>query len=158
MKLGVVSDTHGIVHSDLHRHLDDVGMILHAGDIGSDNVIEELELHAPVVAVRGNTDTYPITGRYRERELVEVLSRRIYITHRFIEGRRKISRVATDINNVRPQIVVFGHTHEQYAAFEDGILYFNPGSCGHRRPGTRTGLGIITINDELISHEFIYLE
>ncbi len=157
MKLGVVSDTHGTFHPELHRYLDGTDMVLHAGDIGSEHVVKRLETYAPVVAVYGNTDTFPIVNEYKERELIEVLNKKIYLTHRFIEGRVKVSHIVNDIDDVKPAIVVFGHTHKQYAEFEDGIFYFNPGSCGLRRPGTRTGLGIITITGELINHEFIYL-
>jgi len=158
MKIAVVSDTHGTIHPDIYRHLDGVDLMLHAGDIGREDVISELKLFAPVVAVYGNTDTFPLVERYREKELIDVLGKKIYLTHRFIEGGRKIPHVVSDIDRLRPSMVVFGHTHRQHAESIDGILYFNPGSCGFRRPGTRTALGILTINNELINHEFIFLD
>ena len=104
-------------------------------------------------------DEFPITGRCKETEFFEVAGKSIYLTHRYMEGANyKVPSVVKDIEEKRPDIVVFGHTHNQYAGVLDGILFFNPGSAGQRRSGKRLGVGIININGPAINHQIIYID
>lgn len=158
VKIGVVSDTHGVIHPRAFHYLEGTDMILHAGDIGSEEVLLELEALAPVTAVSGNTDVAPLAFECREREIIEIGGRIIYLAHRVMEGGRYLPYVLRDIGRVGPDVVVFGHTHRQHAEWMDGILFFNPGGAGHRRPGTKLGVGLLTIGEEGINHETFYLE
>lgn len=158
MKIGVISDTHGYIHPGAFEHLEGTDLILHAGDIGNENILSDLEALAPVTAVTGNTDSFPLTGRLNEREIIDAGGVRIYLTHRFIEGSHIIHSVMKDIQKESPDIVVFGHTHQQYADNSEGILFFNPGAAGHRRPGTRTGVGLLELGGARVDHKIFYLE
>jgi len=158
MKIGVISDTHGYVHPLAFEHLEGSDLILHAGDIGKESVLADLESLAPVCAVTGNTDTFPLRGRLNATEIIAAAGIRIYLTHRFMEGRHIIPPVMDDIHRVKPDIVVFGHTHRQHAEHSEGIFFFNPGAAGHRRPGTQTGVGLLDIENRKINHKIFYLE
>jgi len=162
MKIGVISDTHGSINPAAFDFFNDVDLILHAGDIGNSDIITELEAFAPVTAVLGNTDGFPFTGRYPEREIIYIKGKKIYLTHAVINGNRQIPSVIKDIENNAPDIVIFGHTHRQHAFKKKGIFFFNPGSAGPVRAGTRPGVGILTIDDSIeglgVEHEIFYLD
>ena len=158
MKIGVISDTHGHIHPGAFDCLKGVDLILHAGDVGSDSVLVELETLAPVKAVSGNTDSFPLTSRLKEKEIITVAGIKLYLTHRFIERGLTLPPVMNDIHREKPDIVVFGHTHQQHAEQLDGIFFFNPGAVGYRRPGTRTGVGLLKLENGKISHKIFYLE
>ena len=158
MKIGVISDTHGHIHPGAFDCLEGTDLILHAGDIGNETVLSDLETLAPVKAVSGNTDSFPLVGRLKETEIIAVAGLRIYLTHRFIEGGRTIPPVMKDVQKEKPDIVVFGHTHRQHTEQSNGIFFFNPGAAGHRRPGTRTGVGILDLENGKINHKIFYLE
>jgi len=158
MRLGIVSDTHGMIHPRVFDYLEGVDMMLHAGDIGGEDIIAELEAIAPVTAVFGNVDLFPLTERCKAKEILEINGKKIYLTHRVYEGSYRIPLAMKDISDIRPDIVVFGHTHRQYAEFEDGILFFNPGSAGQQRPGTRMGVGIISLEGGAIDYETHYID
>lgn len=158
MKIGVISDTHGTIQRAAFDYLHGCDLILHAGDIGGENILVELGSIAPVKAVSGNTDVFPITQMCKKVELIEEAGKKIYLVHRFMEGNFRASSVVNDINAQGPDIVVFGHTHRQHVFIEKDILYFNPGSAGLVRPGTRPGVGMLTIKGPEINHEIFYLE
>ena len=158
MKIGVISDTHGFINPAAFDYFNDVELILHAGDIGNPDIITELEAFAPVTAVLGNTDGFSFTGRYPESEIIYIKGKKVYLTHAVINGNRQIPSVMEDILNSAPDIVIFGHTHRQHAYEEKGMLFFNPGSAGPVREGTRPGVGVLTIEDAGLSHEIFYLD
>ena len=158
MKIGVVSDTHGLLHRRVFDHLDGVEMILHAGDIGGEEILTELESIAPVLAVSGNTDGHPLAGRCREREIVEFGRRRFYLTHRVVEGGRYLPAVMAQIRQAAPQVVIYGHTHQAHAEYREGILFFNPGPAGERRQGTTLSLGLLELTGKEIRHHIHYLD
>ena len=158
MKIGVISDTHGLIQPAAFDYLEGSDLILHAGDIGGEAVLAELEILAPVRAVRGNTDTFPIAGRCKDVEFFEAAGKKVYLTHRFIEGSYRVPTVVSDVTAKGPDIVIFGHTHHQHSEVREGKLFFNPGSAGHVRPGTRPAVGVLTINNSNIEDEFFYLD
>lgn len=157
MKIGVISDTHGVIHPGVFDHLASADIILHAGDIGTQEILTDLESIAPVKAVAGNTDGFPITQLCKRHELLELAGKKIFLVHRVIERGRHIPWVAEEILKVEPDIVVFGHTHEPYAEVRDGILYFNPGSASRARNGKSLGVGIINIKNGSMKHDIICL-
>lgn len=113
LRLGVVSDTHGLFDSDLYRHFAGVDHILHAGDIGDREVIRHLERIAPVIAVSGNVDGFDRSGFPAER-VVELAGRRIALRHIVYEGGAVTTEAQRYLDRVRPDVCIFGHTHQPY--------------------------------------------
>ncbi len=132
MKLGVLSDTHGILHPGVLELFEGVQMILHAGDIGRDGVLAQLKQIAPVMAVRGNMDSAVHFTDVPAYRVITAGDRRILITHRVGNPRRPPDRLKETLRQVRPDVVVFGHTHRPFNERLDGMLFFNPGSAGKR--------------------------
>lgn len=127
-RLGVVSDTHGRLSPDVLAALEGVDGILHAGDVGSLEVLTGLEAIAPVWAVRGNVDRAPWSADLPHERLIEVGGRRILLGH----IREDLLRAGD------PQIrgldaLIFGHSHRPLEEWHAGVLYLNPGSAGPRR-------------------------
>ena len=126
MRLGVISDTHGRVHTRVLELFAGVERILHAGDVGSDDVLAMLETVAPVTAVRGNTDHYPGALRLPEEARVDIDGIRILIVHdgsRWLAEQDEAQRAVLDV-------LVSGHTHLPTAETFAGLLQLNPGSAG----------------------------
>ncbi len=122
--VGVISDTHGLVRETVLAVLQDVDLILHAGDIGSADVLETLRRVAPVVAIRGNIDHgYPGLA---DRELVRVNGDLIYLWHDL--GTLDLNPLASGV-----RIVITGHSHQPRLTEQGGVIYLNPGSVGPRR-------------------------
>ena len=138
MRIGVISDTHGLFDESITGIFDGVDAIIHAGDIGKLHVIERLEAIAPVFAVRGNNDpsmTLP------DQRLEELAGRRVLIRHIFGELHQLKTRDKKIVAELRPDIIVFGHSHRPYQHVLDKTILFNPGSAGPRRFSGRRGLG-----------------
>src|SRR5262245_22725677 len=124
--IGVVSDTHGLLRPEVLNAFKGVSLILHAGDIGSPEVLRELRSLAPVIAVRGNNDKDNWARRIPEAELVHSGKVSIYIVHD-----------VKDMNMKPPaekvHVVISGHSHQPIVEERDGVLFLNPGSAGPRR-------------------------
>ena len=124
--IGVISDTHGLLRSEAVEELRGVSRILHAGDVGTPEVLAALNEIAPVTAVRGNVDHGSWATRLPTSEVVEVEGVSIYVMH-----------ILTELD-LKPEaagfgVVVYGHSHEPKSEVKNGVLYFNPGSAGPRR-------------------------
>jgi uncharacterized protein len=126
MKIGVVSDTHGLLRPEVVTALAGVERILHLGDVGDDGILRELEKIAPVTAVRGNVDREGECARLPETEILEVQGISIYLLH-------IIDHLDLDPKAAGFPAVLFGHSHKAEIRRHKGVLYFNPGSCGPRR-------------------------
>jgi len=126
MKVGVISDTHGLLRPEAVELLRGSQHIIHAGDIGSPEIITALEKIAPVTAIRGNVDTQSWARRFAETEVVELEGLHIYVIH---------DANALDLNPKAAGFaaVISGHSHQPKQEMKDGVLYFNPGSAGPRR-------------------------
>jgi len=123
--IGVISDTHGLVRPQAIAALDGVDMILHAGDVGNQEVLDTLNEIAPVVAVRGNNDKGEWAESLPDWEVVEIGNVSIYMLHDVKE---------IDISPAGSfQVVVSGHSHKPAIEERRGVLYVNPGSAGPRR-------------------------
>jgi putative phosphoesterase len=159
-RIGVISDTHGILDPRVHDLLRGVALILHAGDIGNDSILIELETIAPVQAVSGNVDGMPIPGRPLYRQL-ETPAGRIAMTHGHLHAAPAGDRTAL-VRHFRPfapQIIIFGHTHLATLDEVDGVTLFNPGSAGRARLGRAPSLGLITaVEGEKPIFEHRYLD
>ena len=126
MIIGVISDTHGLLRPEAVELLRGSEHIIHAGDIGSANIIPALEKIAPVTAICGNVDTQPWARRYAETEVVELAGLHIYVIH-------DLNALDLNPNAAGFAAVISGHSHQPKQQMKDGVLYFNPGSAGPRR-------------------------
>jgi uncharacterized protein len=125
-RIGLISDTHGLLRPEAFEALRGSELILHAGDVGKPEILTELRKLAPVVAIRGNVDTGPWCSALKDTELVEMDSVVFYLIHNI--GDLDLN---PDIAGI--DVVVFGHSHQPTQYKKDGVLYINPGSAGPRR-------------------------
>jgi hypothetical protein len=127
--VGLISDTHGLVRPDVHTALAGVELILHAGDVGGADVLAELELIAPVRAVRGNTDPPDDPPLPTAIELT-VGGARIHVSHGHEVGSPNPQRL---LGRYDADVIVYGHTHKQLVTNVGGRWVVNPGAAGPRR-------------------------
>jgi uncharacterized protein len=125
-RIGVISDTHGLLRPEAVVALRGVEHILHAGDIGTAEVLEELAKIAPVTAVRGNNDKGPWAARIAEHEVFKVGSHSIYMLH-------DLAELDLDPATAGFAAVITGHSHKPKMESRAGVLFLNPGSAGPRR-------------------------
>ena len=125
-RIGLISDTHGLLRKEAVKALRESDLILHAGDVGKPEILRQLREIAPVVAVRGNVDTEPWAQALPETAVAEAGAIQIYVLH---------DVNASDLNPTAAgfHIVVSGHSHKPGKLERDGVLYINPGSAGPRR-------------------------
>ncbi|MBA1337178.1 MAG: putative phosphoesterase [Firmicutes bacterium] len=149
MKLiGVISDTHGLLREEAVQALRGVDLIIHAGDIGSEEVIRELRKIAPVIAVRGNCDRDQWAKAYPKTEYVEIDDTRIYVLH-------ELNWLNIDPKGAGINIVISGHSHRPKEEKKDGVLYLNPGSAGPRRFNLPVSVARLTLHGTTSSVDFI---
>lgn len=153
MKLGLISDTHGFFDPRLSRIFRGVDHILHAGDIGPDHLIVQLESIAPVTAVLGNTDS---SAMFRLTETVE-LAKRKFLIHHIVTPGALTEELRTRIARVQPAAVIFGHTHRQHREMVDGVLFVNPGYAGKPKPGTERGVALMELDGMELNVSFVSL-
>lgn len=150
-RVGVISDTHGLLRPEVVEMLEGVDHILHAGDVGDIHILDRLAVIAPVTAVRGNIDTKGSCAQLSATDLVEIGGKSIYMLHSIFD--LDIKPEAAGI-----RVVVSGHTHKQHADEKNGVLYLNPGSIGPRRFRLPVTFAILHISDEDVRVEFVNLE
>jgi putative phosphoesterase len=138
MKIGVVSDTHGLMRPEVAPSLAGVERILHLGDVGKASVLEELAKIAPVTAIRGNMDREGPSSELPETDVVLIGSRYVYLLH-------DLKTLHLDPAAGKFAAVLHGHTHVPNFFTRKGVLYFNPGSCGPRRFELPITVGVLTI-------------
>jgi uncharacterized protein len=124
--VGVISDTHGLLRPEAVSALQGADVIIHAGDVGNPEVIEELRGVAPTFVVRGNIDKGHWADALPMTEVVEIGERRFYVLH-------DISQLDFDPAAADFAAVVFGHSHVPSIETREGVLFLNPGSAGPRR-------------------------
>ena len=152
--IGLVSDTHGMVRASLFEALAGVERILHAGDVGPDDVLEELETIAPVDAVFGNTDV-PGNPRLKASLVLEIGGVTIHVSH----GHELGSPTPAKLLEAYPQqVLVYGHTHRQLITEVDGRLVVNPGAAGARRFDLRPTVARLTIEQGTARVELVLLD
>ena len=122
-KIGIISDTHGMLRQEVKQHLRGCGAILHGGDINKQSILDELNQIAPVYAVRGNNDK-EWAGHLPVEISMELYGIRIYMIH----NRKQIQADISDRN-----LILFGHSHKYEEKQQNGQTWLNPGSCGPRR-------------------------
>ena len=147
IRIGVIADTHGLFDPVIRRHFKGVDHILHAGDIGDQSVIEQLEQIAPVTAVSGNVDDDEQSGLSAEA-VIELAGRRIAIRHILYKGGKLTKEGRAFLDRDRPDICVFGHTHQPKTEWLGKTLLFNPGSAGPKRFKLPQGVGILVLTKQ----------
>jgi putative phosphoesterase len=138
MRIGLISDTHGLVRPEALQALAGVGRIIHAGDVGGPEVIEALRAIAPVDVVRGNNDIDPWGARLPSRLALELEGVGIHVLHDLKE--MDVEPAAAGF-----RVVVAGHSHKPLIIERDGVLFVNPGSAGPRRFSLPVTLGYLTV-------------
>ena len=152
--IGLISDTHGLVRPRVHDALAGVELILHAGDVGGDEVLDELGLIAPVLAVYGNTDA---PGQPRLTESIErtIGGVSIHVSHGHEVGSPTPARLLARYD---AQVIVYGHTHRQHVASVDGRLVVNPGAAGAKRFKLEPSVARLTVANGVAEVELVALE
>ena len=126
MRIGILSDTHGLLRPEVLTLLAGSGHILHLGDVGDPEILGKLAKLAPVTAIRGNIDTQGPCAMLPETEVVTLASLDFYLLH-------NIQALDLDPAAAGFAAVLYGHSHKPEIRRHKGILYMNPGSCGPRR-------------------------
>ena len=143
MKIGIISDTHGLLRPEAVERLAGVDHIIHAGDIGRPDVISDLRKIAPVTAVRGNIDGGEWAAGYPQTEFVKLGGRFFYVLHNL--AALDLDPVAAGID-----VVVSGHSHQPRIETVDGVVYLNPGSAGPRRFSLPIALATLDLSGDAI--------
>lgn len=126
VRIGLISDTHGLLRPEAKAFLQGSNVIIHGGDIGCPSILRELGSVAPVTAVRGNNDKGPWVEKIRGTEVLQVGELFIYVLHNLAE-------LDLDPRAAGFQVVVSGHSHHPSVEEREGVLYVNPGSAGPKR-------------------------
>lgn len=149
-RVGLVSDTHGLLRPELLEALTGCVLILHAGDVGCPEVLDGLRQIAPIVAVRGNMDRDPWAWELRRAEVVEVGHALLYLIHDL--GGLDLDPAAAGF-----QAVISGHSHRPGSHQHRGVLYVNPGSAGPRRFRSPVSAALLRVADGDLQVEWIAL-
>jgi hypothetical protein len=155
IRLGLISDTHGLLRASVHQAFAGVDVILHAGDVCGDEILYELLLIAPVHAVAGNCD---IPGDPNLRSSFEHTfeSVRLHMSHGHELGRPRPEQLLKAYPNA--DVIIYGHTHRQLVFEADGRTVVNPGAAGARRFDLAPSVAVMTINGREVTTELVELE
>jgi len=150
MRIGVISDTHGLLRPEAQEALRGVELIVHAGDVGKPEILTQLKAIAPVFAVRGNVDTEAWALELPETTVVEADGACLYVVHNLRQM------------DLRPEglgfkAVISGHTHKAEQWERNGVLYLNPGSAGPRRFELPVTLALLDLSEEPWKVEIVEL-
>lgn len=155
MRIGLISDTHGLLRPEVFDHFSGVEWILHAGDVGSPGILIELETIAPVTAVYGNTDGFELRARLPAVATLELAGREVVVVHgdQFGTPTPSVLRAAYPAADV----VVFGHTHRPVLDRGGDRVIVNPGAAGPRRFDLRPSVGLLTLTEDAMTVEIVEL-
>jgi uncharacterized protein len=151
--IGLISDTHGLVRPDVHTALAGVELILHAGDVGGDDILDELQLIAPVHAVYGNTDP-PGDPRLTESIEIAIGGVRVHVSHGHEVGSPTPAKL---LGRYNADVIVYGHTHKQLLTSAGGRWVVNPGAAGPRRFDLMPSVARMTIRGRHVEIEIVSL-
>ena len=142
-RIGVISDTHGLMRPEALAALKGVSHIVHAGDVGAADVLDALRAIAPVIAVRGNNDTAPWARTLPLTDTLEVAGRTLYVLH-------DIAELDLDPAAAGFSAVIAGHSHKPAVVTKNDVLLVNPGSAGPRRFKLPVALALMQVSRERI--------
>jgi putative phosphoesterase len=149
-RIGLISDTHGLLRPEAVDFLRGSDFIVHAGDIGDSEVIAQLAKLAPVTVVRGNNDKGPWADEIAETEVLRVGEILVYVLH-------DIAELDLDPAAAGFRVVAFGHSHRPSSDTRGGVLYVNPGSAGPRRFKLPICAGELQIVDGTVTAKLVEL-
>jgi len=148
--IGVISDTHGLLRPEALEALAGAKLLIHAGDIGSPDILPALARLAPVEAVRGNVDIEAWARSIPETTVVEIQGRSLYVLH-------DLKQLDLDPRAAGFDAVISGHSHVPANEMRNGVLYFNPGSAGPRRFRLPVSVGRLWVSSTGIRVEIVML-
>lgn len=143
MRIGVISDTHGLLRPEAEALLAGVGHIIHAGDIGAPEIVPLLRRLAPTTAIRGNVDTQDWALEFSETADLALTGRAMHVVHDL--GTLGIDPAARGVS-----VVIYGHSHMPKVETAGGVLYLNPGSAGRRRFSLPVTLATIELSGDTV--------
>ncbi len=138
-RVGIISDTHGLLREEVVNYLKTCDYIIHGGDINTENTLNNLKEIAPLYVVRGNNDKGEWSEKLPKELYFNIGNIKFYMVH----NKKDISSNLKDIN-----VIIFGHSHKYFCEKIENILWLNPGSCGKRRFNLPINLVIMTIEDD----------
>ena len=153
-RVGLISDTHNMLRPQVFDVFQGVELILHAGDVGDDDILDELAAIAPVYAVRGNTDRID-NPRLPEAREFRISGVRVHVSHGHEVGAKPITLMAAYGDEA--DVILYGHTHRELITELEGKLIVNPGAAGARRFDLMPCVAIMTIAGSAASIELIRL-
>lgn len=148
MLIGVISDTHGLLRPEAVEALRESEQIIHAGDVGAPEVLDQLAALAPLTAIRGNVDKEAWARKLPETEAVEHGGVSIYVLH-------DLARLDLKPEAAGFRVVISGHSHVAKQEMGHGVLYFNPGSAGPKRFKLPVSVGRLIVRDGKVRGEII---
>jgi uncharacterized protein len=151
MLVGIISDTHGLMRPEALTELHGSELIVHAGDVGRAEVLDDLRSIAPTFAVRGNIDTQSWSATLPDTQTVAIGQRRFFVLHQI--GELRIDPAAAGF-----AAVVYGHSHKPSIEWRDGVLYLNPGSAGPRRFRLPVTIARVRVSEGKIDPEIVELK
>jgi len=151
LNIGVISDTHGLLRPEAIKALRGSERIIHAGDVGDPEILEQLAAIAPVTAVRGNVDKATWARELSHTQVVEVGGVEIYVLHNLEELDLKPEAAGFSA-------VIYGHSHVPKQEVRNGVLYFNPGSAGPRRFKLPVTAGRVSVQRGEVFGEIVVLQ
>ena len=146
--IGVISDTHGLLRPEALAALQGSDHIIHAGDVGEREILEQLAEIAPLTAIRGNIDKAAWARKLPQTEVVELGGTSIYVLHNLAQLDLKPQAAGFEV-------VISGHSHAPKQETSDGVLYFNPGSAGRRRFKLPVTVGKLIVADGEVRAEIV---
>ena len=149
--IGVLSDTHGRLTEAVMEKLTLCELIIHAGDIGSVTILDQLQRIGKVIAVKGNVDRGSWSDSLKESEYIDFYGKTIFVVH-------NIDDLKMNAKSANIDVVVYGHSHRASKDYRDGVLYVNPGSAGPRRFSLPTSIAYLRLVDQKIIPEIIQIE
>ncbi len=154
MLVGLISDTHGLLRPEVFQAFRNVEHILHAGDVGNEDILTELAAIAPITAVLGNTDGFPLRSRLPEVATLDLAGRSVTVVH----GHRQASaRARTMAESFTTDLVVFGHSHQPESERVGRVLAVNPGSAGPVRFSQPVTVALARVDEKGIHVEWVDL-
>ena len=149
-RIGLISDTHGLVRPEAIAALRGVELIVHAGDIGKSEVLDALQAIAPVAAIKGNNDKEPWA-----RDIPEILD--LHVNDRILRVIHNVRDIKADRASAGIRVIISGHSHKPSVVTRDGVLFVNPGSAGPRRFKLPVTVGLLLLQKADVRAEIVEL-
>jgi uncharacterized protein len=150
LRVGLLSDTHGLLRAEARAFLTGCDYIIHGGDVGAAAILEDLEALAPLIAVKGNNDDGLWADDLRETELIRLGGVFVYVIH-------DLSQLDVDPTALGIRAVICGHSHKPLIDERAGILYINPGSCGPKRFKLPVSIGELLVEGSNVRARIVEL-